>query len=187
MSIVLAISLGIALAAASGFRVFIPMLGVGIAALTGHLQLAPELAWIGSWPAVACFGVAALVEVAAYYIPWLDNILDQAALPLATAGGILLAAAVMAGELSPLLRWTLAVIAGGGAAAAVSGATSALRLASSGLSGGLLNHIIATLENIMSVAITLLVIISALAGLALVVLAVALTLGIRRRMRPAAS
>ena len=41
-----------------GFRVFVPLLALSIAAVTGHLDLAPDFAWLGSWPALVVFAVA---------------------------------------------------------------------------------------------------------------------------------
>jgi hypothetical protein len=44
----LSIVLGIALAAATGFRVFLPMLIISGAANTGYLQLDNSFAWLGT-------------------------------------------------------------------------------------------------------------------------------------------
>jgi Domain of unknown function (DUF4126) len=44
----LPIILGIALAAATGFRVFLPMIIVSAAACTGHLSLDNSFAWLGT-------------------------------------------------------------------------------------------------------------------------------------------
>jgi hypothetical protein len=184
MDILFAIILGISLAAACGFRVFIPMLGISIAALSGHLTLSSELSWLGTWPAVTVFGAATVTEIAAYYIPWLDNILDHAAVPLATACGIILTAAVLTDDISPYFRWALAIIAGGGTAAVVSTATSALRLASTGFTGGLFNFVFSSIENIISIIITLLVILlSSLAGLILIILLFVLVKKLTKRFK----
>jgi hypothetical protein len=141
----LGIPVGIGLSAACGFRVFVPLLVMNLASLTGHLHLSPGFEWIGSDYATIAFGTATLAEVLAYYIPWLDHILDLIASPAAMiAGTIATASTVM--ELSPFLRWTLAIIAGGGAAALVQGATVALRTKSSVLTAGLGNPLVASAE-----------------------------------------
>ncbi len=145
MEISLTILIGIGLAAACGFRVFVPFLVVSIASLTGHLTLSPGFEWIGTYPALAAFAVAAALEVTAYYIPWLDNLLDTMATPAAVVAGAVITASVIT-DLSPLLRWTLAVIAGGGTAAAVQAATVAVRGASSATTGGLGNPVVSTGE-----------------------------------------
>jgi hypothetical protein len=83
LSIALSIALGIGLAAAVGFRVFVPLLVASIAADTGHLHLADSFAWLGSPTALTMFAVAAVVEVMAYYLPGIDNVLDSLTTPLA--------------------------------------------------------------------------------------------------------
>ena len=118
MEALLLVLIGIGLSATCGFRVFIPLFGLGLAAQTGHITLAQEFAWMGSPEAVTAFGIAAALEIGAYYIPWLDNLLDTVASPAAVIAGIMVSAAVMT-DMSPLLQWSLAIIAGGGAAAAV--------------------------------------------------------------------
>jgi hypothetical protein len=143
--VALSIALGVGLAAAVGFRVFLPMLVMSIAAYTGHLTLSSGFAWLGSAPALLTLALAALLEIIAYYIPGVDNLLDALATPAALIAGTVVAAAVMV-DLPPLVKWTTAVIAGGGAAGLTQGITSLLRLKSTALTGGLGNHIIATGE-----------------------------------------
>jgi len=145
METLLSICLGIGLSAACGFRVFIPMLIVSIAANAGHLTLASGFEWLASDAAVVSFGLATVLEIAAYYIPWLDNLLDTVASPSAVIAGTVITASVMT-DMSPFMRWTLAAIAGGGVAAAVQGVTVFARAASTTLTGGLANPILATAE-----------------------------------------
>ncbi len=141
----LPIVLGIALAAATGFRVFLPMLIVSAAAYTGHLSLDNSLAFLGTSPALIMLSVAAVAEILAYYIPVVDNLLDALATPAAFIAGTVVSAAVMT-DVPPMVKWTAAVIAGGGIAGLTQGATAALRAHSTVLTGGLGNPIIATLE-----------------------------------------
>src|SRR5882762_9625453 len=122
METVLSLLIGIGLSAACGFRVFVPLLVVSIAAHTGHLKLASGFAWMGSDAALIAFAVATALEIAAYYVPWLDNLLDTLATPAAVIAGTLVTAS-LATEMSPFLKWTLAVIAGGGVAGLVQGTT----------------------------------------------------------------
>ena len=145
METVLSICLGIGLSAACGFRLFVPLLVMSIASLSGHLTLAPGFAWLGTYPAMLTFAVATCVEVAGYYIPWVDHLLDTIATPAAIIAGTVITAAVFTGS-SPLLKWTLAAIAGGGAAAAVQTATVVGRTGSTAATGGLGNPIFATIE-----------------------------------------
>jgi len=67
--IALSLVLGIGLAAATGFRVFLPMLIVSAGAYTGHLPLAESFSWLGTSSALIMLGVATIVEILAYYIP----------------------------------------------------------------------------------------------------------------------
>lgn len=147
--ILLSICVGIGLSAACGFRVFVPLLALSIGAFTGHLHLAQSFAWVGTKPALVAFAVATVFEIGAYYIPFLDNLLDTIAGPTAALAGILVTASVMA-DVDPLWRWTMAVIAGGGIATSTQLATTKLRLASSAATGGMGNHILSTIEAVFS-------------------------------------
>jgi len=124
--IILSVMAGVGLSAACGFRIFIPPLIIAIAAKAGHVNLGTEFAWMGSDIALVAFGLAAVLEVGAYYIPWLDNALDTIAAPVAVVAGTITSAAVF-GDMSPWLKWTLAAIAGGGAAGAVQITTTVTR------------------------------------------------------------
>ena len=134
------IVLGIALAAATGFRVFLPMLIVSGAAYAGHLQLDSSVAWLGTASALTMLSVAALAEVLAYYVPVIDNLLDTLATPAALIAGTIVSAAVMT-DVSPMVKWTAAVIAGGGIAGLTQGLTGMLRAHSTVLTGGLGNAV----------------------------------------------
>jgi len=145
METFLSICIGLGLSAACGFRVFVPMFFVSVAASTGHLTLAPTFQWLGTDAALIIFGVATVLEVGAFYIPWLDNFLDTLATPAAIVAGTILTAAMVTG-MSPVLKWTLAVIAGGGIAGTIQAGTALGRGASTLASGGLTNPLYATVE-----------------------------------------
>ncbi len=145
MEILLSILIGLGLSAACGFRVFVPMLVANLAARSGHLALADGFDWLASDPALYAFAAATVLEIAGYYIPWVDNLLDAAATPTAVVAGILLTASTFAGA-DPFLRWTLAVLAGGGAAAVFQGMTAVTRQVSTWTTGGLGNPLVATVE-----------------------------------------
>jgi len=145
METLLSICVGIGLSAACGFRVFIPLLIMSIASLSGHLTLSQGFAWIGSYPALIAFAVAACLEIVAYYVPWLDHLLDSIASPAAIVAGTLITAAAIS-DMSPFLKWTVALIAGGGAAGTIQGLTVLARGASLVGTGGLANPIVASAE-----------------------------------------
>jgi hypothetical protein len=148
MDMVLSLFIGLGLAAACGFRVFVPLLIMSLAsrAEVGHLTLSPHFAWIGSTPALIAFSVATVLEIAGYYIPWVDNLLDTVATPTAIIAGILVTASAMTTDVSPFLKWTLAVLAGGGTTAVFQGITATARHISSFTTGGLGNPVLATAE-----------------------------------------
>ena len=149
------VAVGIGLSAACGFRVFVPLLVMNLASLAGQLHLGPGFEWMGSPYATLAFGTATLAEILAYTIPWLDHLLDLIASPAAIIAGTI-ATASMVMEMSPFLKWTLAIIAGGGAAAIVQGTTVALRTKSSAFTAGMGNPMVATGELAGSVVTALL-------------------------------
>ncbi len=168
METLLGMAVGIGLSAACGFRIFIPMLGLSLAAFSGHITLGAGFEWIGSGSALAAFSTASVLEIGAYYIPVLDNLLDTIATPAAVVAGIIVTA-FMVGEMSPFLKWSLALIAGGGVAGVVQSGTVVLRTGSTGTTGGIANSLLSTVEMAGSIATTALAILLPLAGLLLVV------------------
>jgi hypothetical protein len=169
METVLTVCLGIGLSAACGFRVFVPLLVMSIASLSGHLSLAPGFAWIGTYPALITFSVATALEIGGYYIPWLDHLLDTISTPAAIIAGTIATAAIVT-NMSPMLKWTLAVIAGGGAAGLVQGTTVLARTASTAATGGLGNPLFATIELTGSLVTSILTFFIPVFGLLLVAL-----------------
>ncbi|MCX8109794.1 MAG: DUF4126 domain-containing protein [Syntrophorhabdaceae bacterium] len=155
METLLGLIVGVGLSAACGFRVFVPLLGMSIAALSGHITLSPNFAWIGTWIALVAFSVATILEIATYYLPWVDNMMDAIMTPAAVVAGIIVTASMIE-DISPFLKWSLAIIVGGGVAAIVQGGTVILRYGSSGLTGGLANHTVSTIEMILSILVTIL-------------------------------
>jgi len=163
------IALGIALAAAAGFRVFLPLLVTSVAAYTGHLQLSESFAWLGSVPAMATLAIATIAEILAYYIPIVDNLLDTLTTPAALVAGTVLSAAVMT-DLPPIVKWSAAVIAGGGAAGLTQSVTAMLRAKSTAFTGGIGNPVVATAETGSALVVSGLAILAPLVAIAAVVL-----------------
>lgn len=154
LDILLTILTGLGLSAASGFRIFVPFLIISIASASGNLTLSESFSWIGTTPALITFSIATLFEIGAYYIPWLDNLLDTIASPAAVIAGIILMASVITG-ISPLLKWSLAIIAGGGVSATIQGAAVTSRTTSTAATGGLGNPVVSTAELGGSIALSL--------------------------------
>jgi hypothetical protein len=153
--IIAAIALGIGLAASAGFRVFVPMLVASIAAHFGLFPAQESFIWLGSWPAMVCFGTATVIEIVAYYVPFVDNLLDNITTPMSVGAGTLLLTSVLPIDDS-MLKWLTGFIVGGGAAAAVQSSTVLARLSSTSTTGGIANPVIATVENAAAVGTSLL-------------------------------
>jgi hypothetical protein len=183
MEIALSVGLGLGLAAAAGFRIFVPLLVMSVAARAEWLTLGESFEWIASSPALIAFAAATALEVGAYYIPWLDNLLDTVATPAAIVAGVIVTASVVTG-MSPFLRWGLAVIAGGGVAGAVQAATVGTRSVSSVMTAGFGNPLVSTIEGGSGLLLSLAAIIAPLVALvAVVLLLIFLRRWIARRRR----
>lgn len=137
--------IGIGLAAASGFRVFLPMFAVSLASYMGWIPMNENFQWLAGLPTLITTGIATVVEVLAYYIPFVDHLLDTISVPLATIAGSVMFASQFA-DIGTFPQWALALIAGGGTAAAISSGFAGTRAASTATTGGLGNSVVATTE-----------------------------------------
>jgi hypothetical protein len=124
----------------------------------GHVSFGPDFVWMESNVALVAFSIAAVLEIGAYYVPWLDNALDTIAAPAAVVAGTMTTASML-GDISPWLKWSLAAIAGGGAAGAIQVTTTVARGASSMLTGGTGNWVVSTGEGIGAVITAILAIV----------------------------
>lgn len=137
--------IGIGLAAATGFRVFLPMFAVSLASYMGWIPMNESFQWLSGLPTLITTGIATVVEILAYYIPFVDHILDTMSVPLATVAGSVMFASQFA-DIGTFPQWALALIAGGGTAAAISSGFAGTRAASTATTGGLGNSFVATTE-----------------------------------------
>lgn len=186
MEQILSISLGLGLAAACGFRIFVPFLAMSVAAKAGHMDLSPSFEWISSDAALLALTVATGLEIGAYFVPWLDNLLDSISTPTAVVAGVVATAAAVQ-DTSPLVTWTLAVIGGGGLAGLVQGITTLTRGASSMVTGGLGNPLIAAGEAGGAITVSGAALLVPVATLAVLALALLFLTGriLRRSFSPA--
>ena len=99
-------------------------------------------------------GIACLAEFGAYYVPWLDNVLDTIASPAAVLSGIGMTSMVLVGS-DPIIQWSFAIIAGGGSAGIIQATTVVIRGLSSTLTLGFGNSFVASGENIASIVLTI--------------------------------
>jgi large-conductance mechanosensitive channel len=153
--LITAVAIGIGLAASAGFRVFVPMLVAAVAAKTGILPLNESFHWLSSWPSIAILGTATVVEILAYYIPFVDNLLDTVSTPLAIGAGTLLLTSVLPID-SELMKWITGAAIGGGSAAVVQSGSALTRLTSTKLTAGVGNPVVATVENVAATGTSLL-------------------------------
>lgn len=180
---ILSIFLGIGLAASVGFRVFLPLFALSLASYFGVWDLNENWQWIGSLVAVLTLGVATLLEIFAYFIPWFDNLLDSIAVPLAAIAGTAVMVSTVA-DLDPVITWSLAIIAGGGTATAIKGAGATGRLASTATTGGLANPVLATVETGTAVVVTAASIFAPILAAFLVIIILVIIFRIYRSIRP---
>jgi hypothetical protein len=168
---IVSICAGVGLAAACGFRVFVPLLVLSIAATLDVVPLAEDFAWIATTPALVALATATVMEIAAYYVPWLDHALDVVATPAAVLAGVVATAALMT-DISPVIRWAVAIVAGGGVAGAVQGSTVLVRLKSGVTTAGIGNPLVATGETASSTVTSVLAVVIPVVAFLLVVLMV---------------
>ncbi len=180
---IISIFLGIGLATSVGFRVFLPLFALSFAAYLGVWDLNENWQWIGSMAALVTLGVATFVEIFAYFIPWVDNVLDSLAIPLAALAGTAVMVSTVA-DLDPVITWSLAIIAGGGTATAIKGANAAGRVASTATTGGIANPLVSTVETGTAVVVsTASILVPPLAAI-LVIIILVLIFRIYRKLRP---
>ena len=189
-SLIIQILAGIGLAAAAGLRAFLPPLVLGLMARFDLVALRGDLDWLASTPALIIFATAVLAEVLADKVPLLDHALDILGMVVKPAAGALVLAAPLV-DLGALPTLLLALAVGGTVAATVHATKSALRLASTGTTGGMGNPALSVAEDGLSLTGTLLAV---LAPILLFLLLVASLIFLRRiviwmqsRSRPRAS
>ncbi|MGB1042710.1 MAG: DUF4126 domain-containing protein [Tenacibaculum sp.] len=173
---IISIFLGIGLAASVGFRVFLPLFALSLAGYYNVIPLNENWSWVASSSAIITLGFATFLEICAYYIPWFDNLLDTISVPLAAIAGTAVMASTVA-DLSPIITWALAIIAGGGTASAIKGTTASTRLTSTATTGGLANPIVSTVETGTSMVMSVFSIFLPIIAILLVIL---IFLGIRK-------
>lgn len=169
----ISLMLGITLSAACGFRVFVPFLILSAVGVLGGetLTLPSGFEWLDTNEALLMFAIASGLEIFAYYIPWLDNLLDTLATPLAATAGAIITSASIPEEMNPLIEWSLAIIGGGGSATLIKGFTTIFRATSTVTSGGLTNPILSTIELILATFLSIAALtLPVIAGFAVIIL-----------------
>ena len=154
METILGLCIGIGLSAACGFRVFVPLLVMSIASLMEWFEPMKGFEWLAMPSVCIALAVATVFEIGAYYIPWVDNLLDTIATPSAMIAGTLTTMAASTGEMSQFASWASAIIVGGGTATAVQMSTVAVRGISTATTGGIANPLVSTGEWISALIVS---------------------------------
>ena len=185
MDFLLALSLGLGLAAASGFRVFLPPFLYGLTIRFDYtpidipVQGASE--WMSSDIGLVLLGSAMVLEILAYYVRWLDNLMDTIASPAAMlAGGAMV---YSLGDTSPIVQWTLSIIAGGGVSGTIQIGTVSVRALSTMTTGGIANPLVSTAEAGACIFCTVLAILLPILALLLTVFALVFSVKYIKKLR----
>lgn len=181
MDTLFAICVGIGLSAASGFRVFMPMLVLSAATKFGGVHLNPNFEWLGSWTALATFASATVLEAGSYYVPWVAHAVSVAATPAAVLAGTLATAAQIDG-VHPLAQWSSSLLVGGGVAGGVQMLNIGARAASTISTAGLGNPIVSLGQGFMAFVLAVAAVVAPL-FIALLIVAIVAVLVRRRRAR----
>ena len=182
MNALLSIAAGLALAAAAGFRAFVPLFAAALAIHLGWVEAAHGFAWLGEPLVLVLLGVATITEIAAYYIPGVDHVLDVIAAPVAIAAGVIAAAGVMVG-LPDWARWVTAIGAGGIVTTAGHALNAVGRAQTGAVSGGLGNPVYATGELAGSLMLSSFALLLPVAAIIALIAIIAFAVQ-RRRRRP---
>lgn len=150
VELVVGVCAGISLSAACGFRAFLPLLAVSIAAHFFGFKVNADFAWIGSWASIVSLATATIVEIVAYYLPFVDNLLDLINVPLAFVAGAVVMSGVLP-DVHPYLKWSIAGLLGSSAAGLTQLVTMIIRGASTATTAGAGNNVVALLENVCAV------------------------------------
>ncbi len=175
MEIFLSVLLGVALGATSGLRIFVPFLVMSVATRLGYLEPSSTFEWVASTPALIAFSVAALLEIAAYAIPYVDNLLSTISVPVSAVAGTVLTMSVIT-EIDPLLAWTLSIVGGGGASVLTNISSNVLHAGSTVTTGGIANPFVSLGESVLSFIMAVLAVLFPLLVLIIVVIAIILIL-----------
>jgi hypothetical protein len=183
METIISICLGIGLAASVGFRVFLPLFALSLASYFNVWELNSSWLWVGSLTAVIIFGVATIIEILGYYIPLVDNLLDTIAIPLATVAGTAVMMSTVS-DLSPVITWALAIIAGGGTAATIKSAAGASRITSTVTTAGFGNPLVSTIETGTSIIMSIFSIFLPIIAFVLVIFVLFVIFKLYKKIRP---
>jgi hypothetical protein len=166
----------------SGINLYLTVLGLGVGARLGYLELPPGVMFLSSIPVLVVAGVLFLVEFFADKIPYVDNIWDFLHTVVRPAGALVLAMGLVPAD-QPELRMAAALVAGTAALTAHSSKSSFRALVNTSPEP-VSNSVVSVAEDITVVGVLILAIqypyiAVGVSAVLLVVLAVATVLIIR--------
>lgn len=154
VELVVGVCAGVSLSAACGFRVFLPLLVVSIAAHFFGYNVNADFEWIGSWISIVSLATATIMEVAAYYLPCVNNMLDIVNVPLAFIAGTVVMGGVLP-DVHPYLKWSIAGLLGSSVAGLTQLATTIVRGASTATTAGTCSNVVSSSENVCATIFSL--------------------------------
>ena len=184
LNVLFALSAGVALAAATGFRAFMPIFALGIATRAGWAAIRPAEQWLAGDLALIALGTATVVELLADKIPVVDHALDVMATVIRPAAAWL----VSFGVLTPFgQEWAgaLATVLAGGAFG-VHTLKAQARVGSSLTTVGVANPLLSVIEDVIAFALSLVGILAPILAVLFLIVLVWLALKIKRRISPTA-
>ncbi len=94
----------------TGFRIFLPLLIVGVAIKKHWLMVGPSLDFLGSWPALIIIGCFFAIETAIHYAPAVDAAAGCVRMPFAAGASLILQLAVIPKTIHPALYFICLLI-----------------------------------------------------------------------------
>lgn len=170
-NLVMALLLGVGLSASTGLNTFLPLLLLAAASRFGFagIELGQKFEWLSSDVAVLVLLIATLVEVIADKVPAVDHFLDAAGTFVRPVAGALASAAVLP-DLDPGLATLLGILIGAPLSLGLHTLKAGARLGSTAATFGCANPVLSLVEDVVSLAVSLLAIFAPLAVPAVVLL-----------------
>lgn len=153
---ILAIFLGLALAASTGLNASLPLFMLAVA---GHFHLAgvqlnAGLSWVGSDAAMIVLGLATLLEIVGDKIPAVDHALHTVGTVIRPLAGWLAAASVL-GHVDPTTAAVVGLIVGAPTALGFHAAKATTRVATTATTLGMGNAFVSAVEDVLSFAMSM--------------------------------
>ncbi|HYO76694.1 MAG TPA: DUF4126 domain-containing protein, partial [Thermoanaerobaculia bacterium] len=160
-TIILAALLGLGLSASTGLNTFIPLLLVSAAARfnIAGIELGQKFDWLSSDTGMTVLIIAAIVEIIGDKFPAVDHLLDSAGTFVRPAAATIATAGVLTGaQVDPTIAAIAGFVIGTPAALGFHTLKAGTRVASSATTFGCANPVLSLIEDIVSLAFSVLAI-----------------------------